>query len=157
MSPFRIHCGGTARALALTTLFALSGAQAADGLIATQSPHNAADTMNRFEKLVTDKGMTVFARINHAGGAKKIGADLRPTELLIFGNPQGGTPLMQCSQSFAIDLPLKALVWQDAQQQVWIGVNDLAVLARRHEAQACPAVAKVDAVVRGLVAEALKP
>lgn len=96
-------------------------AQAADGLIAVKSPRNAKETMNRFEELAKQKGLNVFARIDHAAGAAKIGKTLRPTEVLIFGNPQGGTPFMECAQSVGIDLPLKALVWEDASGQVWLG------------------------------------
>jgi uncharacterized protein (DUF302 family) len=88
----------------------LSVANAADGLVAVKSPHGAKATMDKMEELVKQRGLIVFARIDHAAGAAKIGKPLRPTELLIFGNPQGGTPFMECAQSVGIDLPLKALV-----------------------------------------------
>ena len=94
--------------------------QAADGVIAVKSPRGAKETMNLFEELAKQKGLNVFARIDHAAGAAKIGKSLRPTELLIFGNPQGGTPFMECAQSVGIDLPLKVLVWEDASGQVWL-------------------------------------
>jgi uncharacterized protein (DUF302 family) len=129
------------RTLAIFALLASSAlAQAADGLIAVKSPHTAAVTMTRLEDTVKQRGLTVFARIDHAAGAAKIGKTLRPTEVLIFGNPQGGTPLMECAQSAGIDLPLKALVWQDAAGQVWLGYNDPAFLAQRHGAPQCAVV-----------------
>jgi uncharacterized protein (DUF302 family) len=114
---------------------------AVEGLIEVKSPHAAKDTMDRLETAVKQKGLNVFARIDHAAGAAKIGKKLRPTELLIFGNPQGGTPFMECGQSVGIDLPLKALVWQDESGQVWLGYNDPAYLAVRHGVAQCPAVA----------------
>ena len=76
--------------------------------------------------------MTIFARIDHAAGAAKVGKKQRSTEVLIFGNPQGGTPFMECNQTVGIDLPLKALVWEDASGQVWLGYNDPAFLVQRH-------------------------
>src|SRR5882672_2850099 len=85
-----------------------------DGLVAIKSPHSPKDTMDRLEALLKQKGLTIFARIDHAVGAARVGQVLRPTEVLIFGNPQGGTPFMQCAQTVGIDLPLKTLVWQDA-------------------------------------------
>ncbi len=81
--------------------------------------------------------MKFIKRINHAQGAQKIGKELRPTELVIFGNPKVGTPLMQCRQSVAIDLPQKALIWQDAQGQVWLSYNDPNYLVERHEITGC--------------------
>jgi uncharacterized protein (DUF302 family) len=88
--------------------------------------------MNRFEAEVRARGMTVFAHIDHAAGATTVGLSLRPTELLVFGNAKAGTPLMQSIQTVGIDLPLKALVWQDASGTAWLSYNDPAFLARRH-------------------------
>lgn len=88
--------------------------------------------MNRFEAEVRARGMTVFAHIDYAAGAAAVGLSLRPTELLIFGNPKTGTPLMESAQTLGIDLPLKALVWQDASGTPWLSYNDPAFLARRH-------------------------
>jgi uncharacterized protein (DUF302 family) len=105
---------------------------AADGLIKVQSSHGPAETMERLVAEIRAKGLTVFARIDHASGAKEAGLTLRPTELLIFGNAKGGTPLMQSNQEIGIDLPLKALVWQDASGNSWISYNDPAWLAKRH-------------------------
>ncbi|WP_159007102.1 DUF302 domain-containing protein [Bradyrhizobium sp. S69] len=104
----------------------------ADGLIVVRSSHGPAETMDRLVAEIKAKGLTVFARIDHASGAKEVGLPLRPTELLIFGNAKGGTPLMQSNQEIGLDLPLKALVWQDASNDTWISYNDPAWLAKRH-------------------------
>jgi uncharacterized protein (DUF302 family) len=104
----------------------------ADGLIVVRSSHGPAETMDRLAAEIKAKGLTVFARIDHASGAKEAGLPLRPTELLIFGNAKGGTPLMQSNQEIGLDLPLKALVWQDATNDTWISYNDPAWLAKRH-------------------------
>jgi uncharacterized protein (DUF302 family) len=105
---------------------------AADGLTTLRSSYGPGDTMNRLEAEVKARGMTVFARIDHAAGATDAGLSLRPTEVLIFGNAKGGTPLMQSVQTIGIDLPLKALVWQDASGVTWLSYNDPAWLAQRH-------------------------
>jgi uncharacterized protein (DUF302 family) len=105
----------------------------ADGLTTIPSGFGPQDTMNRLETAVKAKGMTVFARIDHAAGAAAAGLSLRPTEVLIFGNAKGGTPLMQAVQTIGIDLPLKALVWQDASGKTWLSYNDPDWLAKRHD------------------------
>jgi uncharacterized protein (DUF302 family) len=105
---------------------------AADGLTTLRSSFGPKDTMDKLEAAVKAKGMTVFARIDHAAGAAEVGLPLRPTEVLIFGNARGGTPLMQAAQATGIDLPLKALVWQDASGATWLSYNDPAWLAQRH-------------------------
>ena len=97
---------------------------AADEMINVKSVHSVAQTADRLEKVLEAKGMTLFTRIDHAAGAAKVGEELRPTELLIFGNPKVGTPLMQCSQTVAIDLPQKALIWEDNEGSVWFSYND---------------------------------
>ncbi len=131
----------TLRLVCMALLLAMSlSAWSADGLIAVKSPLSPKETMDRLENLLQQKGMTIFARVDHAAGAKKVGKTLRPTELLIFGNPQGGTPFMECGQTVGIDLPLKALVWQDPSGQVWLGYNDPAFLAARHGVAQCPVV-----------------
>ncbi len=127
-----------------------AAAIAADGLIAVRSPYGALETMNRLEATVKQRGLTVFARIDHAAGAAKVGKSLRPTELLIFGSPAGGTPLMECVQTAGIDLPLKALVWEDDASQVWLGYNDPAFLAQRHGASSCPAVDSLRKALSGV-------
>lgn len=136
--------------LAAVVVSISSLAAAADGLIAVKSPHSAKETLNRFEDLAKQRGLIVFARIDHAAGAAKVGKTLRPTEVLIFGNPQGGTPLMECAQSAGIDLPLKALVWEDASAQVWLGYNDPAFLAQRHGVPQCPVVENLRKVLSAL-------
>jgi uncharacterized protein (DUF302 family) len=120
--------------LALTAVVSLWSAQAmaVDGMITVPSSHGPNETMNKFEAEVNAKGMTVFARIDHAAGAAAVGLSLRPTELLIFGNAKGGTPLMQSAQTMGIDLPLKALVWQDQSGSTWLSYNDPGWLAKRH-------------------------
>jgi uncharacterized protein (DUF302 family) len=105
---------------------------AVDGLITIPSSFDPADTMHRLEAAVRVKGMTVFAHIDHAAGANEAGLPLRPTDLLIFGNAKGGTPLMQSVQTIGIDLPLKVLVWQDAAGDTWLSYNDPIWLAKRH-------------------------
>lgn len=107
-------------------------AQAADGLITKTSIHSVRDTMDRFEKIVMDKGFNVAARVNHAAAAIKSDTTLRATELIIFGNPKLGTLLMQSNQTIGIDLPLKVLIWEDKMGIVTLGYNDPAWLAKRH-------------------------
>jgi uncharacterized protein (DUF302 family) len=129
-------------------------AMAADGLTTIRSSHGPKETMNRLEAAVAAKGMTVFARIDHAAGAAAAGLSLQPTEVLIFGNAKGGTPLMQSVQTIAIDLPLKALVWQDASGDTWLSYNEPAWLAKRHgldgktEAAVNAMTAALDALAR---------
>lgn len=132
-----------------------SFASAADGFVGVKSPYRPTETMDRLEAVVKQRGLTVFARIDHAAGAAKVGKKLRPTELLIFGNPQGGTPLMECAQTAGIDLPLKALVWEDAASQVWLGYNDPAYLAQRHGVASCPAVENLRKALAGLAEAAV--
>lgn len=131
-------------------------ASAADGLIEVKSAHSAADTASRLVAAIEARKLTLFARIDHAAGAKKIDKTLRPTEVFIFGNPNGGTPLMECAQSMGIDLPLKMLVWQAADGSVMLGYNDPAWLAKRHGA-ACETplgnIAKaLDGIAKGVAA-----
>jgi uncharacterized protein (DUF302 family) len=105
---------------------------AADGLIMIASSFGPQETMDRLEAEVGTRSMTVFARIDHAAGAAAVGQTLRATEVLIFGNARGGTPLMQASQTIAIDLPLKALVFLDADAKTWLAYYDPHWLAQRH-------------------------
>jgi uncharacterized protein (DUF302 family) len=102
------------------------------GLVTVGSAHSAADTVRRLEAALGQKGAHLFARIDHAEGARQAGLALRPTVVLLFGNPQVGTPLMQANQTAGLDLPLKALVWEDGAGKVWLTYNDPAYLARRH-------------------------
>jgi len=117
----------------ITTLcFTCTIVQAAEGLINKTSSHSVKETMDRFEKIVKDKGFNVVARVNHAAAAIKSGSTLRPTELLIFGNPKLGTQLMQSNQTVGIDLPLKVLVWEDEKGAVTLSYNDPTWLKERH-------------------------
>ena len=131
-------------------------AQAADGLIILKSPHSVTDTADRLEAVLNERGMTVMNRIDHAAGAQSAGMKLRPTELVIFGNPKVGTPLMQCAQSVAVDLPQKALVWEDENGQVWLGYNDPAYLRVRHEIEGCnETLIKISAALNSLARAAI--
>jgi uncharacterized protein (DUF302 family) len=120
---------------------------AADGLTTLKSSHGPKETVDRLVAEVEAKGLTVFARVDHAAGAREAGLALRPTELVIFGNAKGGTPLMQANQAIGIDLPLKALVWQDASGDTWLSYNDPAWLAQRHGVGS-----EVEAPVRAMTA-----
>ena len=102
-----------------------------EGFIAKPSPHAPKDSLDRLEKILEAKGITVFARIDHAAGAAKVGETLPETEVLIFGNPKMGTPLMQATPSMAIDLPLKVLAWRDDKGS-WIAYNEPKWMAKRH-------------------------
>jgi uncharacterized protein (DUF302 family) len=126
----------------IAIFFIVSTAAAGNGLISVKSSHDVKATADRLENILNQKGMTVFIRINHSAGARKVGKTLRPTELVVFGNPKIGTPLMQCSQSVAIDLPQKALIWQDDKGQVWLSYNDPNYLAQRHGLTGCAQVIK---------------
>jgi uncharacterized protein (DUF302 family) len=103
-----------------------------NGLITIASHYNVKDTVDRLDAAIRSKGMTIFARVDHAAGAAAVGMPLRPTELLIFGNARGGTPLMELEQTIGIDLPLKALAWEDASGKTWLSYNDTTWLAARH-------------------------
>lgn len=133
-------------------------APAAAGLVTLDSPHSVTDTLDRLERQVTDKGFKVFAKVDHAKGAAGVGMDLRPTQLLIFGNPKGGTVLMQQQQTAGIDLPLKYLVWQDANGQVHIGWNEPAYLAERHGLKKdAPVLGKMTKGLAGMAKAAAAP
>ena len=103
-----------------------------EGLTSIQSGFGPKATMDRLDAEINAREMIVFARIDHAAGAAEVGLTLRPTELIIFGNARGGTPLMQSVQTVGIDLPLKFLVWQDAQGKTWISYNEPGWIAQRH-------------------------
>jgi uncharacterized protein (DUF302 family) len=103
-----------------------------EGMTICASDRGPKETGDRLASEITARGMTVFARVDHAAGAAAVGMELRPTEVLVFGAARGGTPLMQQAQTLGIDLPLKALVWEDAAGKTWIGYNDPAWLAARH-------------------------
>ncbi len=132
---------------------------APEGLTNVQSAFGPKETSDRLEGEIKAKGMTVFARLDHAAGAAAVGLSLRPTELLIFGNAKGGTPLMQARQTIGIDLPLKALVWQDAAGRTWLSYNDPAWLAKRHDvgAEAAAAIAAMSAALEALAKTVTAP
>lgn len=102
------------------------------GLTSIQSAFGPEDTAARLETAIKSKGLTLFARVDHAAGAAAVGLELRPTRLFVFGNAKGGTPLMQARQTAGIDLPLKALVWEDADGKTWLSYNSPAWVAERH-------------------------
>ena len=102
------------------------------GLVTLPSAHGATETVERLKALLAQKGIEVFAHIDHAAGAKKVGLPLRPTQVLIFGNPWAGTPLMQARQTVGLDLPLRVLVWEDGEGKVWLTYRPVKDLARQH-------------------------
>jgi uncharacterized protein (DUF302 family) len=122
-----------------------------EGLTSIQSRFGPKETMDRLETEIRAQGMTVFARIDHAAGAAEVGLTLRPTELIIFGNARGGTPLMQSVQTVGIDLPLKALVWEDAAGKTWLSYNEPGWIAQRHSvANAEQVVSKMAAALSAI-------
>jgi uncharacterized protein (DUF302 family) len=117
-----------AAAIALTA----TPGRAADGVVLVTSANDVKTTTDKLEKILTDKGITIFARVDHAAGADSVGQKLRPTTLLIFGNPKLGTPLMQKDQKMGLDLPLKALVFEGEDGKTYIAYNDPAYLSKRY-------------------------
>ncbi len=103
-----------------------------NGLVTIASKHSVKETLDRLETALKAAGITIFARVEHSGGAAAVGMELRPTELLIFGNPKGGTPLMQANQTVGLDLPLRVLAWEDAAGTVNVTYNDVDWLATRY-------------------------
>ena len=103
-----------------------------NGIVSKPSKHSVDETVAKLQAILQAKGVAVFALIDHSGEAEKVGMHMRPTKLLIFGNPKGGTPLMLAAPSIAIDLPLKILVWEDDQGKVWVSYNSPEYLAERH-------------------------
>jgi len=112
-----------------------------NGLVSLQSKVSTRATLDRLLAALAARGLTVFARIDHAAGAASVGLPLRPTEVVLFGNPKGGTVLMQDRQSSGLDLPLKALVWEDGAGKTWLTYNDPIWLAKRHGLGAASAAA----------------
>lgn len=141
----------------LSMLLIATPALAAEKLVTVPSTHAVKASLDKLETIAQAKGFKVFARVDHAAGAQSVGQTLRPTELLIVGNPKGGTPLMQCTQTFGIDLPLHVLAWQDEQGKTWLGYKDLAKLGHKITGESCKtAVDKVAGALAGLVAEAAR-
>lgn len=107
------------------------------GLVTLQSNHSVKDTADKLASIIESKGMTVFARVDHQKNAAGVNLELRPTQVIMFGNPKAGTPLMQCEQSVAIDLPQKILISEDADNKVWLSYNNPDYLKTRHDIQGC--------------------
>ncbi|MEO0444380.1 MAG: DUF302 domain-containing protein [Pseudomonadota bacterium] len=126
--------------IGVIVVFLSSIAFADNGVVALKSHYSVKITMDRLQNVLKNKGMTIFKRVDHAQGAASVGKTLRPTELLIFGNPKVGTPLMQCAQTVALDLPQKMLVWEDSEGIVWLGYNSPNYLAERHRISGCDQV-----------------
>jgi uncharacterized protein (DUF302 family) len=135
----------------LLILFTVLPLMAAEGLINVQSDFNVKETTERLENILNEKGMTIFNQINHSDAAQKVGVELRETRLIIFGNPKVGSPLMQCQQSVAVDLPQKAIIWEDDKSKVWISYNDPRYLGKRHNIIGCDEViSKVEKALSGI-------
>lgn len=128
-----------------------------EGAITVASHFDVNQTTDKLQKVLTAKGMKVFTVIDHAAGAQQAGLELRPTKLVLFGNPKVGTPLMQCQQSVALDLPQKALIWEDMEGKTWLTYNDPAYLQSRHQIPGCEAVlTKVSGALSKFAAAATK-
>jgi uncharacterized protein (DUF302 family) len=118
--------------VAVISLFFLTSASAGDGLVSKKSGVGVGETLDRLEAVLEKKGITIFSRVRHTAGAADAGVELRPTELLIFGNPRLGSHFFTSRQTAGIDLPMKALAWEDADGQVWLTYNDPQYIADRH-------------------------
>ena len=138
-------------AIGAALLMLSHAALASEGLVSVQSPYSVKETADRFESIAKNKGLSLFARVNHSENASGVGLTLRPTETIIFGNPKVGTPLMQCAQNLAIDLPQKILVSQDANDKVWLSYNNPSYLKARHEMVGCDElIVKISGVLSSL-------
>jgi YD repeat-containing protein len=142
----------------LGIVLAVTSALAGDnGLVSKPSKYPVAETITRLEGVLKTQGMTIFVRLDHQAEAEKVGLQMRPAQLLIFGNPKGGTPLMVASPTAAIDLPLKALAWEDARGQVWLSYNALSYLRTRHDIQGQDAlITNLDRALDALTTKALE-
>lgn len=130
-----------------------SPAYAAEGMVSVATAHSAQATMDKLEAIAQARGLKIFARIDHAAGAHSIGQDLRPTQLLVFGHPKGGTPVLQCVQTMGVDLPLRVLAWEDAAGKNWLGYRVLSGPGHTQTDASCDAAFKqlndtLDALVR---------
>ena len=128
-------------------------AEKSSGLIDIPSNHAVDETVAKLKSILQSKGITLFALIDHSGEAAKVGMQMRPAKLLVFGNPKGGTPVMLVAPSSAIDLPLKILIWEDAQGKVWVTYNSPAYLQERHNipAELLPNVSVIEAIAKSTV------
>jgi len=135
----------------LGSILALSISAVASGIVNVSSDYSVAETTKRMQMILEKKGMKIFNHINHSAGAKGVGIELRDTELIIFGNPKVGSPLMKCQQTIALDLPQKALIWEDKNEKVWISYNSPKYLTKRHDLKGCETViAKVEKALAGI-------
>src|SRR5271166_5748397 len=150
MTNLSVSCGAQSRSSSVRKEVGMAG----NGLVQIASPHTVNETVNRLESVLAQRGVQVFALIDHSGEAEKVGMKMRPTKLVIFGNPKGGTPLMVAAPSLAIDLPLKALVAEDEKGKVWVSHNSPEYLQQRHGVP--EELLKNIAVVGALVAKAVE-
>ena len=120
-----------------STLDTMTAINAKKGLVTMQSPHSVQDTADKLAAIIESKGMKVFAHVDHQKNAQSVDLTLRPTQVIMFGNPKAGTPLMQCEQSVAIDLPQKILISEDADKKVWLSYNNPEYLKNRHNIKGC--------------------
>ncbi|MGL4439711.1 MAG: DUF302 domain-containing protein [Bosea sp. (in: a-proteobacteria)] len=156
---FSIHRPSISRLVALAIVAAATLTQPASAeLLRKESAQPVKVTIDRLEAILKERGFTIFARVDHAAGAKSVNLELRPTELLIFGNPQSGTPMMLAEQTMGASLPLRALAWQDAAGKVWLGYDAIADLATsRGLAKDHPVVVRTGEVLKALTDAAAKP
>jgi uncharacterized protein (DUF302 family) len=142
--------------LAFSLAVSQSNSPVIEGLISLPSPYSVTETIDRVAAIVEAKGFTIVARVDHAAAASKVEMTLPPTELLIFGNPKGGTPLMLCQQALGLELPLKVLAWEQASGEVLLSYTDPTFLATRYQATGCDeVVANISKALEGIVQEAL--
>ena len=135
----------------LVVLIMTVSAYAAEGMVDVKSSFGVKETGDRIESVLKEKGMTIFNRVKHSEAAKKVGVELKEAELIIFGNPKVGSPLMKCQQSVAIDLPQKALIWKDSEGNTWISYNDPRYLKKRHNISNCEEViSKIEKALVGI-------
>lgn len=132
-------------------------ASAADGMINVKSQFDVKTTANKFKKILNKKEITIFKIINHSENGAKAGVKLRETQLIIFGDPKGGSPLIKCQPSIGIDLPLKALIWKDHNNDVWISYNDMLYLKNRHHVKGCDKIIlKISKLLKNITSLATK-
>lgn len=126
-------------------------------LVHYASPYAFAETQTHLEQLASERGLTIFAKIDHAAAATAVGENLRPSTLFIMGNPKAGTLLMHCAQTLALELPLRVLLWQDEQGKIWLTHNELAEVAQRHQAAACPVLPRLEMALSTLLQAVVAP
>tara|TARA_R110001592_G_scaffold285867_2_gene554431 strand:+ start:5674 stop:6123 length:450 start_codon:yes stop_codon:yes gene_type:complete len=143
--------------LIFLSFFISSYVSAKESLISVESKYSVKETADRFVSILENKGLTLFTRIDHQKNGASVNLELRETEVIIFGNPKAGTPLMQCSQQAAIDLPQKALVWKGADNKVWLSYNNPEYIKQRHNIQGCDKViTKISNILSALTDAAVK-